>query len=91
MNTQSESAKFESTRRAKALSIKAERENREATLIAICKNIHEEIQNNDGKMPYGLDSLLAREWRSKIPWITCNIVNKRYIRFKKNSLEVWRF
>ena len=82
----SESAKFESTRRAKALSNKAERENREATLIAICKNIHEEVQNNDEKMPYGLVSLLAREWHSIFPWITRNIVNKRYMRYKKNQI-----
>ena len=86
MKTRSASAKFESTRRAKALSNKAERENKEATLIAICKNIHEEVQNNDGKIPYGLVSLLAREWHSKFPWITRNVVNKRYMRYKKNQI-----
>ena len=86
MKTRSSSAKFESTRRAKALSNKAERENREATLIAICKNIHEEVQNNDGKMPYGLVSLLAREWHSKFPWITRNVVNKRYMRYTKEQI-----
>ena len=75
------------TKRAKVLSNKAERQNRESTLVAICENIHEEVQNNDGKMPYGLVSLLAREWHSKFPWITRNVVNKRYMKYKKQQVQ----
>ena len=86
MKTRSATAKDNSTRRAKALSHRAERQNRECTLIAICENIHEEVQNNDGKMPYGLLSLLAREWHSKFPWITRNVVNKRYMEYKKEQI-----
>ena len=86
MKTRSATAKVKCTRRAKALSRKAERESREATLVAICKNIHEEVQNNDGKMPYGLLSLLAREWHKKFPWITRNVVNKRYMRYRKEQI-----
>ena len=69
------------------MSNKAERQNRESTLVAICENIHEEVQNNDGKMPYGLVSLLAREWHSKFPWITRNVVNKRYMKYKKQQVQ----
>ena len=87
MKTRSVTLKQQSTRRAKALSLKAERQNRESTLIAICENIHEEVLRNDGKMPYGLLSLLAREWHSKFPWITRNVVNKRYIKYRKEQIE----
>ena len=87
MKTRSATAALQSTRRAKSLSLKAERRNREATLIAICENIHEEVMNNDGKMPYGLLTLLAREWHLKFPWITRNIVNKRYMKYKKEQIR----
>ena len=86
MKTRSATAKVNPTRRAKALSRQAERQNRETTLIAICENIHEEVQNNDGKMPYGLVSLLAREWHARFSWITRNVVNKRYMKYKKEQI-----
>ena len=87
MKTRSATTKKKCTKRAKVLSNKAERQNRESTLVAICENIHEEVQNNDGKMPYGLVSLLAREWHSKFPWITRNVVNKRYMKYKKQQVQ----
>ena len=38
-------------------------------------------------MPYGLVSFLSREWHSKFPWITRNVVNKRYMKYKKEQIQ----
>ena len=61
MKKRSATAKKKSTRRVKVLSNKAEQQNRESTLVALGENILEEVQNINGRIPYGLFSLLSRE------------------------------
>ena len=85
MKTTRDTAKLKCTRKVKALSRKTEKDAREATLTVICNNIDQEVQNNDGKMPYGLVSQMAREFNKKFPWITRNVVNKRYMSYKKDK------
>jgi len=60
MLTRSTTEKQKCCRRAKLLSRKVERQNRDAALIAICRNIKEEVDKNNCKMPYGLVSKLAK-------------------------------
>ena len=85
MKTRSKTAKQKCSKRALALSRQAERANREATLLAICNHIKEEVCNNEGNMPYGLVTRLAAEWSETFPWITRNVVNKRYMRFRREG------
>ena len=46
--------------------------------------MHEESTMNNNKLPYGYVSDLLVELRPRMRWVTKNIVNKAFLKYKKD-------
>ena len=60
---------------------------RRAAIDTYWKSIHEAAKNNNGKLPYGYMLKFVKENRKISPWITRDIINSAYSRFKKRLLD----
>ena len=59
------------------------RENKRAVLDNLCKCIHSRVQKNNGRMPHGYMNTLLEENKSDFNWLTRDIINSSYTRYKK--------
>ena len=59
------------------------RENKRAVLENLCKCIHSRVQQNNGRMPHGYMKTLLEENKNDFNWLTRDIVNSAYCRYKK--------
>lgn len=59
------------------------RENKKSVLVNLCRCIHRRVQNNNGRMPHGYMKTILDENKSSFEWLTRDIVNSAYTRFKK--------
>ena len=59
------------------------RENKKSVLENLCRNIHEQVKNNNGRMPYGYMRTILHENKSLFEWLTRDVVNSAYTRFKR--------
>ena len=59
------------------------RENKRAVLENLCKCIHSRVQKNNGRMPHGYMKTLLEENKNDFNWLTRDIVNSAYCRYKK--------
>ena len=55
-------------------------------LNTMCKAIHEVATKNKGKLPYGYMRLLVKENKKTCRWVTRDILNSAYTRYKKKIL-----
>ena len=66
---------------------KVVRKNKRACLINLCEMIHKKVMSNNGRMPYGYMTTFLEENKKSFDWLTRDIVNSAYTRFKKGRLE----
>ena len=59
------------------------RKNKRLVLDNICQCIHEEVKSNNGRMPHGYMRTILEENKSAFEWLTRDIVNSAYCRFKR--------
>ena len=65
--------------------------NKKACLENLCNLIHKKVLSNNGRMPYGYMNTLLEENKKSFHWLTRDVVNSAYTRFKKmkkKSLEI---
>jgi len=61
------------------------RANKKACLANLCEIIHNKVLSNDGRMPYRYMSTLIKENQKDFVWLTRDMVNSLYIRYKKKK------
>ena len=66
---------------------KVVRQNKKACLANLCEVIHKKVTANNGRMPYGYMATFLEENQKTFDWITRDIINSAYTRFKKRRLE----
>ena len=59
------------------------KKNKKAVLENLCQCIHERVKGNGGRMPHGYMNTLLEENKSAFDWLTRDIVNSSYCRFKR--------
>ena len=67
---------------------KVVRQNKKACLANLCEVIHQNVTANNGRMPYGYMSTFLEENKRSSDWLTRDIVNSAYTRYKKRRLEL---
>ena len=58
---------------------------KDAALLSICEDMWKVSEQNNGKLPYGHVSEVLATFLPLYPWLTRDIINCRYIRFKKKK------
>ena len=71
------------SRKAAASSQKFAKQTRRVLLDTLCKCIHEDSEDTNGKLPYGYMRDLVKENKIQWPWMTRDTVNGAYHRYKK--------
>ena len=66
---------------------KVVRQNKKACLANLCEVIHRKVTANNGRMPYGYMGTFLEENRKSFDWLTRDIINSAYTRFKKRRSE----
>lgn len=59
------------------------RKNKRSVLENLCQCIHEEVKKNNGRMPHGYMNTILEENKHAFDWLTRDIVNSAYCRFKR--------
>ena len=67
---------------------RAIRNSRKALLLDVCEGMVEAYKNNGNRLPYGHVEELVKKLVTAEPWITRNIINKAFMRHKRESLSV---
>ena len=60
---------------------------KKACLENLCEVIHQKVIANDGRMPYGYMGTFLEENKRSFDWLTRDIINSAYTRFKKRRSE----
>ena len=74
--------KTRTSKRAQCCADKAIQSSRNALLAAICEDMYKEFVHNNHRLPYGHVSHLLRELKPKETWVTRNIINKAFIKYR---------
>jgi len=61
------------------------RANKKACLANLCETIHNKVLSNDGRMPYRYMPTLIKENQKDSVWLTRDIFNSAYTRYKKKK------
>ena len=59
------------------------KKNKKACIANLCEIIHKKVLENNGRMPYKFMSTLIKENKKSFNWLTRDMVNSAYTRFKK--------
>ena len=72
---------LEATKYAK----RALKNSRKALLLDICEGMIESYKQNNNRLPYGQVENLLKELKIKEPWMTRNIINKAFMKYRKDQ------
>ena len=73
------------SKRVQSYANKAIKSSRKALLEVACEDMQKEFVRNKHKLPYGHMTNLVNELRQREDWVTKNIVNKAFIKYRKES------
>ena len=63
---------------------RAIRSSRNALLSDICEGMYREFVCNENWLPYGHVTPLMKAIKPREPWLSCNVINKAFIKFRKD-------
>ena len=63
---------------------RAIRAGRNATLVEICKGMYDAYVRNNNRLPYGHVQELLKQFGDQYSWLTRNIINKAFIKYRKD-------
>lgn len=72
------------SRKIAAAAKKTLKESKKAALHEICVGMEEASKKNNDKLPYRYVTLLLKEMKPSMSWLTRNIVNKAYIKHRED-------
>ena len=73
------------SRKSQAYANRAIRAGRQALLLDICKGMHDAYIQNDHRLPYGHVRELLNEFGEQYDWLSRNIINKAFIKYRKEK------
>ena len=77
--------KTRTSKRAQYCADKAIQSSRNALLAAICEDMYKEFVHNNNRLPYGHVTHLLHELLPKETWVTRNIINKAFIKYRASQ------
>ena len=64
---------------------KATRSSRKALLASLCNDMYKLYTKNGNRLPYGHISVILERLKPTEPWLTRNIINKAFIKYRKHG------
>lgn len=61
---------------------------KKSSLDKLCQRMLEASVKNKGRLPHGYVPQMMLDFKLEMPWLTRDILNTSFVRFKKNNLEV---
>ena len=74
------------SRKSQIYANRAIRAGRKALLLDICKGLHDACIQNDNRVPYGHVRELLNEFGEQYGWLSRNIINKAFIKYRTEKL-----
>ncbi len=74
--------KTRTSKRAQYCADKAIQSSRNALVAATCKDMYKEFVQDNNRLPYGHVTYLLHELKPKETWVTRNIINKAFMKYR---------
>ena len=67
---------------------RATKSSRNALLVSLCEDMYKLYRKNGDRLPYGHITLILERLKPTEPWLTRNIINKAFMKYRKQEGSV---